>query len=64
MAKVKMEPWEEELLRQAEAIRKMNSFVGQKPRTFKRVPRAVVATLSMRDKAATHVGFAKDRPYG
>jgi len=67
----KLEPWEEKLVREADAIRIMRmNGMGPEVRgkriagsrlTFKKTQ---VATVGNRDKAAVHVGFAPDRIYG
>ena len=63
MAKAKMENWEKELIREADAIRHMKDMTGGTHRTQKRPIKAIPATVHHRDRAATHVGFAKDRPW-
>lgn len=69
MAKRKLEPWEEKLAAEGEAIRRMKdagpTIQGKRiVRTRLNHKKTTVATVSNRDRAAVHVGFAPDRIYG
>ena len=59
-----LEPWEQQLINEGEALKQMGRMVGGTKRTQKRPPTCIVATVHHRDKAALHVGYAPDRVHG
>ena len=66
-----MAEWETQLIREGDALSKMNRLVGPPATRGKRLigirikqKTTQVATVHNRDKAAMHVGFAPDRIWG
>lgn len=69
--KEKLEDWELQLIREADARKRMHEMLGEPSTRGRKIAGArrndrktAVATVVNRDKAAVHVGFAKDRIYG
>ena len=67
----KMEAWEEQLIREGNAIQTMHKHHGRPVAFARRLAgvkspfrKSQVATVNKRDKAAMHVGFAPDRIHG